>query len=139
MDLVIKNEDEPKDDESVLSKDSKGNVVITKLETDAEAAERLKKELAKLEAELLQMEADSNLSWERKRKEKIAEKEKRFIPDKQWSFIVGVLGSLLLIGLIQITLSLVSIMLGAEEEEEEAPVFVEEPAPYTTTGSAAAP
>ena len=138
MDLVTENEDQPKDDESVLSKDSKGNVVITKLETDAEAAERLKKELAKLEAELLQMEADSNLSWERKRKEKIAEKEKRFIPDKQWSIIVGVLGSLLLIGLIQITLSLISIMLGAEEEEE-APVFVEEPAPYTTTGSAAAP
>ncbi len=97
----------------MLSKDSKGNVVMTKLETDAEAAERLKKELAKLEAELLQMEIDSNLSWERKRKEKIAEKEKRFIPDKQWSIIVGVLGSLLLIGLIQVTLSLISIMLGA--------------------------
>lgn len=64
---------------------------------------------------MAKIEQDSNESWERKRKEKILEKNKRFIPDNQWSIIVGSVGSLIIFGLISLTLKLISIMLGASD------------------------
>ena len=87
---------------------------------------------------MLKMEQESNASWERKRKEKIQDQEKRFIPDKQWTVIVGVVGAILLLFLISGTLNLIMIMLGAEEEEADAGFEEPPPMEFTTTAGTAA-
>ncbi len=53
---------------------------------------------------MLQLELDSNASWERKRKEKITEKERRFIPDHHWARLVGFVGLVFIVLLIQATI-----------------------------------
>ena len=53
-----------------------------KVVSDQEIVDRLKVELKELEREMVQMELDSNASWERKRKIEMEDKNKRIIPDQ---------------------------------------------------------
>lgn len=61
------------------------------------------------------MEKDSVESWDRKRKEKLLEKNKRFIPDAQWKMLVGVVGSGIIIMLTYFTIMALTTMLGANK------------------------
>ena len=60
---------------------------------------------------MLKHEAESNESWEKERKRKQIEDEKRFIPDHQWKLIVGGVGSVFIVVLVYYTLWIFTFLL----------------------------
>ncbi len=69
------------DDVGELVRDGEGNVVSKKKETNEEAVKRLKKEMYALEDRMVQIDKESNESYERDKAKKKLEGNKRLIPD----------------------------------------------------------
>ena len=97
-------------DQSRVSRDSKG-MLKKKKENENDAVKRLKAEIHELDEQMIKHEEESNESWEKEKKRKQIEADKRFIPDNQWKLIVGGVGSVFIVVLVYYTLWVFTFLL----------------------------
>lgn len=66
---------------------------------------------------MMKRQEESNESWEKERKRKKMEDEKRFIPDHQWKLIVGGIGFGLIIFIVYYTMQIFTFILMGNDDE----------------------